>query len=106
MKRWIGIVMLLAPLCLSAQSFWDGNATVQRGDAGFESGLFAVSNSFPPESRIVIQNLDTGQSTPATVTRRIDGQSDSLLLLAPMPATAIGISPGTMARVRVTMASP
>jgi hypothetical protein len=106
MKRWIGIAMLLVPLCVSAQSFWDGNASVQRGDAGFESGLFAVSNSFPPDSRIVIQNLDTGQTTPATVTKRIDGQSDILLLLSPMTATAIGISPGTMARVRVTMASP
>jgi hypothetical protein len=106
MKRWIGIVMLLAPLCLSAQSFWDGNATVQRGDAGFESGLFAVSNSFPPDSRIVIQNLDTGQSTTATITQRMDGQPDVLLLLSPMTAAAIGITQGSMARVRVTMASP
>ena len=106
MKRWIGIAMLLVPLCASAQSFWDGNATVQRGDAGFESGLFAVSNSFPPDSRIVIQNLDTGQSTTATVTRRIDGQSDVLLLLSPMTATAIGIPQGAMARIRVTLASP
>lgn len=106
MKRWIGIVMLLAPLCLSAQSFWDGNATVQRGDAGFESGLFAVSNSFPPESRIVIQNLDTGQSTPATVTQRMDGQPDVLLLLSPKTAAAIGIAQGSIARVRVTLGSP
>jgi hypothetical protein len=106
MKRWIGIVMLLAPLCLSAQAFWDGNATVQRGDPGFESGLFAVSNSFPPNSRIVVQNLDTGQSTPATVTQRMDGQPDVLLLLSPVTAAAIGITQGSMARVRVTMASP
>jgi rare lipoprotein A (peptidoglycan hydrolase) len=106
MKRWIGIVMLLVPLCVSAQSFWDGNATVQRGDAGFESGPFAVSNSFPPDSRIVVQNLDTGQSVTATVTRRIDGQSDVLLLLSPMAASSIGLSQGAMARVRVTLAAP
>ena len=106
MKRWIGIAMLIVPLCASAQSFWDGSATVRRGDAGFESGLFAVSNSFAPDTRIVIQNLDTGQSTTATVTSRMDGESDVLLLLSPLTATAIGIPQGAMARVRVTLASP
>ena len=106
MKRWIGIAMLLIPLCLTAQSFWDGNATVQRGDTGFESGLFAVSNSFPADSRIVVQNLDTGQSTTATVTQRIDGQPDLLLMLSPSAANAIGIPLGAMARVRVTLAPP
>jgi hypothetical protein len=106
MKRWIGCALLLVPLLLGAADFWDGNAALQRGDASFESGAFAASNSFPPDTRILIQNLDTGKTTQATVTKRIDSQSDILVLLSPAAAKAVGISQGAMASVRVTVVSP
>ncbi|MGA2976280.1 MAG: SPOR domain-containing protein [Spirochaetia bacterium] len=105
MKRWIRLALLLVPLLASAASFWDGNAALQRGDATFESGMYAASNSFPEETQIAIVNLDTGKSATATVTKRIDGQSDILVLLSPMTASALGISQGTLARVRVTIAT-
>jgi hypothetical protein len=105
MKRWICLSLLLVPLLASAESFWDGNAALQRGDATFESGSFAASNSFPPDTQILVQNVQTGKSTPVTVTKRIDGQSDILVLLSPPAAAALGIAQGAMASVRVTVIS-
>ena len=94
MKRWIGCALLLVPLLLGAADFWDGNAALQRGDAAFESGAFAASNSFPQDTRILVTNLDTGKSTQATVTRRISSQSDILVFLSPVAAQALGIAQG------------
>jgi hypothetical protein len=103
MKRWVGLSLLLIPLLASAASFWDGNAALQRGDATFEAGLFAASNSFQQDTEIQIDNLDTGKSAQATVVQRIDGQADILVLVSPKTASALGISQGTLARVRVTL---
>jgi rare lipoprotein A (peptidoglycan hydrolase) len=103
MKRWIVLSLLLVPLLASAAGFWDGNAALQRGDATFESGLYATSNSFPPGTQITIQNQDTGKTVTATITGRIEGQSDILVLLSPKTADALGLPQGTLGRVRVTV---
>ena len=105
MKRWIGLTLLLVPFVASAAGFWDGNAALERGDAAFESGLYAASNSFPKDTRILIENLDTGKTTAATITERIEGRSDILVLLSPKTAEALGIEQGTLASVRVTVTS-
>lgn len=105
MKRWIGLSLLLVPFLVSAAGFWDGNAALQRGDATFESGLYAASNSFPKDTRIFIENLDTGKTATATITERIEGRSDILVLLSPKAAEALGIPQGTLASVRVTVTS-
>jgi SPOR domain len=105
MKRWILLSLLFVPLLASAASFWDGNAALQRGDASFESGLYATSNSFPAGTQISIQNQDTGRTVTATVTGRIEGQSDILVLLSPKTADALGLTQGTLGRVRVTVPS-
>jgi rare lipoprotein A (peptidoglycan hydrolase) len=105
MKRWIGLSLLLVPLLASAAGFWDGNAAMQRGDSTFESGSFAASNSFPPGTRILVTNLETGKSAEATVTERIGSQSDILVLLSPKAASALGLSQGMMASIRVTVLS-
>lgn len=103
MKRWIALALFMIPLLVSAQSFWEGSAALQRGDATFESSLSAVSNSFPPGTRVLIQNLETGQSTEATVSQRSSSQSDILILLSPKAADAVGIQQGSISRVRVTV---
>ena len=103
MKRWIVVPLLLVPLLASAAGFWDGNAALQRGDANFESGLFAASNSFPAGTQITIQNQDTGKSATATITGRIEGQSGILVLVSPKTADALGLEQGTLGRVRVTV---
>ena len=103
MKRWIVLLLLFVPFLAAAAGFWDGNAALQRGDAAFESGLYVASNSFPPGTQITIQNQDTGKTVTATVTGRIDGQSDILVLLSPKTAQALDLPQGTLGRVRVTV---
>jgi len=103
MKRWIALALFMIPLLVSAQSFWEGSAALQRGDAAFESSLSAVSNSFPPGTRVLIENLETGKSTEATVSQRSNTQSDILILLSPKAADAVGIQQGSISRVRVTV---
>ncbi len=102
MKRWVVLCLLMVPLLASADSFWEGNAALQRGDAAFENGLYAASNSFAPDTQLMVQNLENGKSTIVTVSQRSDGQSDILILLSPRAADAIGIAPGSIARVRIT----
>ncbi len=102
--RWIvALCLLTAPLLASAESYWEGSAVLQRGDAAFEGGQYAASNSFAPDTRLSILNLDNGKSTTATVSQRSDGQSDILVFLSPKAADALGIAAGGIARVRVTV---
>lgn len=103
MKRWIVVFLLMVPLLASAESYWEGNAALQRGDTAFESGLYAASNSFPPDTQLTVTNLETSRSTAATVSGRIEGQSDILILLSPKAADAIGLASGSIARVRITV---
>jgi cell division protein FtsN len=102
-KFWTAAAFLLIGLCASAQSFWDGNAALQRGDPSFENGSFAASNSFPTGTKIVVENLETGKSAEVEVSRRAGEQSDLLVLLSPKAAAALGIPAGQIAAVRVTL---
>jgi len=104
MKRWVVLCLLMIPVLAFTDSYWEGDAAIQRGDTAFESGLYAASNSFAPDTRLNVQNLDNGKSTPATVSERADGQSNLLILLSPKAADAIGIVAGSIARVRITLA--
>jgi rare lipoprotein A (peptidoglycan hydrolase) len=103
MKRWIVLFLLMVPLLASADSYWEGDAVLQRGDAAFESGLYAASNSFAPDTQLMVQNLENGKSTVVTVSQRMDSQSDILILLSPKAADAVGIPAGGIARVRITV---
>lgn len=105
MKRWIGLALILVPILAPAAAFWDGNAALQRGDASFEAGMFGAYNSFAPGAVVVVQNLETGKTATVTITGRVAGPSDILVLLSPTAAAALGIKAGTLASVRLTLAS-
>lgn len=95
--------LLMAAFFASAQSFWDGGAALERGDASFESGYFAASNSFPTGTQVIVENLETGRTTTVLVSGRIEGKSDLLIVLSPKAAAALGILTGDVAPVRVTL---
>ena len=103
MKRWVVLLLLLVPLLASADSYWEGDAVLQRGDSAFESGPYAASNSFAPDTQLMMQNLENGKSTVVVVSQRMEGQSDILILLSPKAADALGIVPGGIARVRISV---
>ena len=105
MLRWIVLTMLLVPCVAFAADFWDGNAALQRGDAAFEGGLNVASNSFPPGTQITIQDEDTGKTVTATVTGRIEGQSDILLLMSPKTAEAARLARSAGAEVALEVST-
>ena len=102
-KFWIAAAFLTVSLFAAAESFWDGGAAIQKGDSSFESGYYVASNSFPVNTEVIVQNLETGKTVTAIVTGRIDDQGDLLVLLSAKVAAAIGISQGQVAPVRITV---
>ncbi len=102
-KFWIAAAFLIVSLFAAAESFWDGGAAIQKGDSAFESGFYVASNSFPVNTEVIVQNLETGKTVTAIVVGRIDDQGDLLVLLSPKVAAAIGISQGQVTPVRVTV---
>jgi hypothetical protein len=103
MKSWVVFLLLMVPLLASADSYWEGDAVLQRGDAAFESGPYAESNSFAPDTQLMVLNLENGKSTVVIVSQRMQDQSDILVLLSPKAADALGIPPGGIARVRISV---
>jgi hypothetical protein len=80
MKRWpLGFLLVIA-ISAHAQSFWDGNAAMQRGDAAFDAGLFAMSNAFARDTEIVVENPATGKTTTVKVVGRVDDRLDILVI--------------------------
>ena len=65
--------------------------------------MFAVSNAFARDTEIVIVDLVSGRTTTARVTGRLDDQLDILVLLSPAAALPLGLDPGDVAFVRVTI---
>lgn len=103
MKRWpLGFLLVIA-ISAHAQSFWDGNAAMQRGDAAFEAGPFAMSNAFASDTEIVVEDPLTGKTTTAKVVGRMDDRLDVLVLLSPAAARSLGLEQGEIIQVRVTI---
>ena len=103
MKRWPLGVLLVIAISAHAQSFWDGNAAMQRGDAAFEAGSYAMSNAFARDTEIVVEDPATGKTTSAKVVGRVDDRLDILVLLSPAAALALGLEQGEIIQVRVTI---
>ena len=103
MKRWpLGFLLVIA-ISAHAQSFWDGNAAMQRGDAAFEAGSYAMSNAFARDTEIVVEDPSTGKTATAKVVGRVDDRLDILVLLSPAAALALGLEQGEIIQVRVTI---
>ena len=103
------IVVLLA-LCLCtvtafAQESWQGNAAIARSGEFSTPGLFAESNAFPENTRILVQNSQSGQSVQVTVAQRIPGAGNIFLLLSEEAGTRIGLTGSEVIRVRANVVS-
>jgi cell division septation protein DedD len=103
MKRWpLGFLLVIA-ISAHAQSFWDGNAAMQRGDAAFDTGPFALSSAFARDTEIVVENPATGKTTTVKVVGRVDDRLDILVLLSAAAAIPLGLGQGEIIQVRVTI---
>ncbi len=69
------------------------------------SGLYAASNSFPENTSIRVENVQTGKSVQVTVVKRIEGAGNIFLLLSEQAGGQIGLSGSEVIRVRARVVS-
>jgi rare lipoprotein A (peptidoglycan hydrolase) len=104
------LLAVLLTLCLCAgtafaQESWQGNAAIARSGEFGTPGLFAASNAFPENTRILVQNPQTGQNVQVTVAQRIPGAGNIFLLLTEEAGTRIGLTGSEVIRVRANVVS-
>jgi hypothetical protein len=103
------VVLLALCLCAAtafAQESWQGNAAIARSGEFSTPGLLAASNAFPENTRILVQNPQTGQSVQVSVAQRIPGAGNIFLLLSEEAGTQIGLTGSEVIRVRANVVSP
>ncbi len=96
---------LCLPLIGYTQESWEGNAALIRQGEFSGSGLYAASNSFPENTCIRVENVQTGKSVEVTVVKRIEGASNIFLLLSEQAGAQIGLSGSEVIRVRARVIS-
>ncbi len=88
---------------LFPEDFWEGNAVVVGDGEMNESGLYALSDSFPKYSKIVVRNLSNNKEVTVTVLDRIRGVSNVFLLVSKEAAKLLGMEYGAITHVRVSL---
>lgn len=105
-RRVLPIVMLcLCSLAAYGQQNWQGTAAVARSGEFDAPGLFAAANAFAENTKILVQNAQTGQSVQVTVTQRIQGAASVFLLLSEEAGEQIGLSGSQVIRVQASVVS-
>ncbi len=105
MKRSFLIVLILlsAPLFLSAQSVWEGSCAVGAYNSFPSTGLYGASDSFPQNTLVTVENTQTNQKATVLIIDRLNN-SGLFLLLSKDAGAAIGLSAGEVSQVKVTLA--
>ncbi|HEC62333.1 MAG TPA: hypothetical protein ENI27_08785, partial [bacterium] len=85
---------------MQSEEVWEGNAAVIRRGEFDTSGLYAASNSFPKNTKIKVENFETGEQVEVTIIKRIDGPGNVFLLLSEQAAAAINLSSSEVIRVK------
>ena len=104
MKRIFALCLTFA--CASplfAQEVWEGSTAVSAYGVFPSTGFYGASNSFPQNTLVSVQDLDTGKQAAVLIIDRT-AERGLLLLLSKDAGDALGITPGTTAHVRVTLA--
>ena len=106
MKK-ITVLFAVAVLLFSqgaAWAVWEGNAGV--GSAGNfpGSGMYALSDMFPKNTLVDIQNLETGLSVRAVVVG-LSGVPVLVASVSPEVAESLNIKEGSVSRVRISVPS-
>jgi len=85
---------------IASQEVWEGTAAQIRPGEFTTPGFFAASNSFPKNSTIEIENLETGKQVKVTVLKRIEKSASIFLLVSAKAAAVLGIGPAEVIRVK------
>lgn len=99
------ILFVLVAGLLSASPAWEGTAAA--GDYGDfpATGLYGASDSFPAETRVKIENLESGKSVVVQIVKRLNTEN-LLILLSPEAADELEVEPRSAARVRIVEKAP
>ncbi len=91
--------ILLAQAAFGA-STWEGSAVVTSTTDFPGEGLFGACNSFPLNSTVEVENLETGRKTSVLITKNVDNPA-IFMALSPKAALELGMKAGSSARIRV-----
>ncbi len=98
------VCSLVVTASLAAEDWrWQGTAASGRYGDFPDTGRFAASNSFPVESRVEVENTETGQRTTVFITRELD-EAGLLMVLSPNAARELGMRDDGTTEVRVRRA--
>ncbi len=101
-KRGIALAVgALVLIALASASSWEGSAMTGTVGDFPSSGNYAACNSFARNTTIEVTNLENGRSVTVIVTRGLES-SGVFMMLSAEAATALGIQPGRLARIRAT----
>jgi len=89
---YLTVSFLIINFTLLAQQLWQGNAAIIRKGELEQSGLYAASNSFAMNTKVLVENVNNGKTTTVTVIQRIEQRSNMFLLLSEEAANELGMS--------------
>jgi len=103
MKKFLyASVLLLFMITLGAASVWEGAAAAASSGSLPDSGFYAATNSFPKNTIVDVENLETGKTVRVIVVDALDSPG-LLAVLSREAAEEIGLRNRTMGRIRMTM---
>ncbi|WP_321992326.1 SPOR domain-containing protein [Marispirochaeta aestuarii] len=97
------ILFSLISFSLFSQSEWEGTTAMGRYGEFPSSGLYGASNSFPRNTLVEVENLETGMSATVLIVDRLDDPG-LFLLLSREAAENLGIEDDQIVRSRVQLA--
>lgn len=100
-KKLACLIAALVITVLVSASSWEGSAMMGSYGDFPPSGYYAASNSFPRNSSIQIENLENGRTVNLIITKGLDAPG-IFIMLSVEAASAIGLSPGKIVRVRAS----
>ena len=105
MKKNIVILLVLAAcLVFTAASVWEGTASAAIGNEFPETGYYAATNSYPINTVVDITNLENGRTLRVIVMSNLENPG-LLVMLSRDAASALGINPRSIGRVRMNQPS-
>ena len=98
------LLLIPAVINISAESIWEGSAAMGRYGEFPASGLYGASNSFPQNSYVEVENVESGKRTRLIIVDRLSNTA-LMMLVSGDAAQELGIYQNDIARIKVRLLS-
>ena len=78
---FISVLLTAAVFCISAESYWEGSASMSRYGEFPVKGLYGASNSFPLNSIVEVTNPANSKKTEIIIVNKLDDNNLFILLI-------------------------